>query len=157
MFTDKFYADGRKQQTPEYTAWRNMKARCYKKSNKDFKNYGGRGICVCDEWLNSYQTFLKDMGRRPSSEHSIDRIDNDGDYKPSNCRWATHTEQNRNKGTSIVKSWILAEEIGITRRNATNCIAAVRRKDNGNTKWFRMSAEREAHIRDFMERNNVHR
>ena len=152
MYTDKFYANGKRQKTPELSAWENMKTRCYNEECKYYQNYGGRGISVCDEWRNSYQTFLKDMGRRPSSEHSIDRIDNDGDYKPSNCRWATHTEQNRNKGTSIVKSWILAEELGITRRNATNCIAAVRRKDEGKNKNFSISAEREAYIRDFMER-----
>ena len=148
MRTDKIMSNGIKQRTPEYVSWGEMKQRCYNKSNKDFKNYGGRGICVCDEWRNSYPTFLEDMGRRPSSKHSIDRIDNNDYYKPSNCRWATITEQNRNKGTSIVKSWILAEELGVTRKTATGYIGAVRRKDEN----VRMSEEKKAHIRDFMER-----
>ena len=152
MYTDKFYANGRKQPTPEYSAWYNMKRRCYNKNQKDYPRYGGRGIFVCNRWLDSYEAFLEDMGRRPSSRHSIDRIDNDGNYTPSNCRWADITEQNRNSSRSIVKSWILADELGVTRHTASNYISEVRCKDNGNTKWFTMTAEREAHVRDFMER-----
>ena len=152
MRTDKIMSNGRKQQTPEYAAWINMKYRCYNERYKNYENYGGRGIRVCEEWLNSYPTFLKDMGRRPSSKYSINRIDQKVGYKPSNCRWATKTEQSRNRPDYNVKSWELAEELGVARQTANNYISAVRCKDNNNPEWYKMSAEREAHVRDFMER-----
>lgn len=83
--------------TREYTTWQAMKRRCYAKNDKFYDYYGGRGIKVCDRWLNSYESFLLDMGRRPSDSHSLDRIDPNGNYEPRNCRWATNKEQNRNK------------------------------------------------------------
>jgi hypothetical protein len=87
-----------KYNTSEYNAWKNMKQRCNNSKRKDYVNYGGRGIKVCDRWLNSFINFYKDMGSKPGPEYSIDRYpNNDGNYEPSNCRWATSTEQNRNK------------------------------------------------------------
>jgi hypothetical protein len=83
--------------TSEFCSWVNMKNRCLKPTNKGYRNYGGRGITICERWLASFSNFLADMGRRPSSAHSLDRIDNDGNYELSNCRWATVTQQNANK------------------------------------------------------------
>ena len=79
----------------EYSSWYNMKERCYTIDNINYKNYGGRGIKVCDRWLNSFENFIEDMGERPEGT-SIDRIDNNGNYEPSNCKWSTQKEQMRN-------------------------------------------------------------
>lgn len=84
-------------ETSEYGTWRSMISRCEDNNNKAYDNYGGRGIKVCSRWLESFDNFLEDMGRRPSEKHSIDRINVNGGYKPSNCRWADGVEQARNK------------------------------------------------------------
>jgi len=82
--------------TSEYRAWRAAKSRCNNPNNISFKNYGERGIKMCKAWSDDFVVFVTDMGKRPSSKHSLDRNDNDGDYGPNNCRWATRAEQNRN-------------------------------------------------------------
>lgn len=88
--------------TPEYKTWQIMWQRCANPNDKDFRNYGARGIIVCKEW-EAFEQFYKDMGSKPSPKHSIDRYpDNNGDYRPGNCRWATTKEQNRNKRTNLV-------------------------------------------------------
>ena len=74
-----------------------MKWRCYNPNTANFSDYGGRGITICDRWLNDIETFFADMGKRPSPDHSIDRIDNDKGYSAENCRWTTHAEQMRNR------------------------------------------------------------
>jgi hypothetical protein len=83
--------------TPEYMTWARIKARCTNPKNQDFLDYGGRGIKMCESWLNSFENFFKDMGERPDGMRSIDRIDVNGDYCKENCRWATDYTQSRNK------------------------------------------------------------
>lgn len=99
--------------TPEYVAWRGMKIRCYCKNSSGYKRYGGRGIRVSAAWLNSFERFLRDMGRRPGPEYSLDRKRSDGNYTASNCRWATQKVQARNKRSNRL----------LTFRGQTLCLA----------------------------------
>ncbi len=82
---------------PEYKTWRSMIDRCTNVKNKSYKDYGGRGITVCREWLESFDVFFFDMGNRPGNSYSIDRIDNNKGYSKINCRWATRSQQQKNK------------------------------------------------------------
>lgn len=110
----------RKGHSKEYTSWCNMKNRCYDVNNKQYCDYGGRGISVCDRWLNSFENFLSDMGL--SNGLTLDRIDVNGNYEPTNCKWSTSTEQARNKRNNHIvflngQKMVLAEaaeKIGIT-------------------------------------------
>jgi hypothetical protein len=92
----KYESYGYEKRSPEFCAWRHMLDRTTRPTHPWYKGYGGRGISVCSEWQD-YWSFLSDMGRRPSKMHSLDRIDNDGNYEPGNCRWATISEQNSNR------------------------------------------------------------
>jgi DNA-directed RNA polymerase subunit RPC12/RpoP len=113
----------------EYSIWMGMHVRCYYPSNPGFKNYGGKGVAICDRWRNQrsrrsgeqFLAFLADMGPCPSDRHTVDRIDNGKGYEPGNCRWATFTEQQRHRSNNRVlefrgrsqclSAW--AEEFGV--------------------------------------------
>lgn len=107
----------------EYNSWRAMRERCNNKKYRAYHRYGGRGIKVCDEW-SDFSNFLHDMGKKPTREHELDRVDNDGNYEPSNCRWATKIEQRNNMSsnnrveidgiTKTVSQWCKHYGIGIS-------------------------------------------
>ncbi len=86
----------RSREHPLYRTWAAMWQRCTNLKNTDFEHYGGRGITVCDQWRD-FAAFLADMGPKPSPTHSLDRIKNDGNYEPGNCRWATAKQQRANQ------------------------------------------------------------
>lgn len=94
--------------TPTFTAWARMKQRCYDRACPKYYRYGARGVIVCERWLNSFENFLSDMGEKPSGR-SLDRIDNDGNYEPGNCRWATASQQVRNRSISKLDATSVAE------------------------------------------------
>lgn len=115
--------------TQEYRAWAEMKKRCLNEKSKFFFNYGGRGIGVCERWME-FEAFFMDMGVIPSRLHSLDRIKTNGNYEPGNCRWATRKEQNRNQRrnhritvgeeTMCIADW--ADRLGVDGRVIVNRI-----------------------------------
>lgn len=89
-------------QSAEYSIWNSMRRRCYETSNPRYPDWGGRGITVCDKWRESFEAFFADMGWRPTARHMIERKDNDGNYTPENCIWATNKQQARNRRSNHI-------------------------------------------------------
>ncbi len=96
--------------TTEYSIWESMKERCCNSNKETYKNYGGRGITVCDRWKNSFKAFYEDMGPRPFPKAQLDRIDNDGNYEPGNLHWVTSAENHQNKRNNVV-NWFTVRSI----------------------------------------------
>ena len=105
----------------EYSIWVSMKQRCENPNNKNYARYGGRGITICERW-NSFENFASDMGSRPTTKHSVDRIDNNGPYSPWNCRWATSKTQGANMRNNII----------VTLDGETMCLAEAVKKRGQN-------------------------
>ena len=114
-----------RSRTSEYAIWAGMKQRCLNPNNSRWSAYGGRGITICDQWVDSFETFLADVGPRPSMAHTLDRIDNDGPYAPGNVRWSSASEQQLNTRrpermieidgeTRSIKEWASKAGIGKT-------------------------------------------
>ena len=124
---------------PLYKTWSGMKRRCTRAAAADYARYGGRGIRVCERWLNSFADFVADMGPRPPGT-SIDRINNDGNYEPSNCRWATNEQQYSNRRSTAGESNNMA-------KLNDDCVYAIRRQLEIGTsqytlaRWFGVSRE----------------
>jgi hypothetical protein len=99
---ERQYFHGGRKNGSEYTTWQGMKGRCYNPKHNSYKNYGGRGIKVCDRWLEygkGFLNFINDLGKKPTPNHTLDRIDGTKDYSKDNCRWETRSIQNKNRRT----------------------------------------------------------
>ena len=145
--------------TPEYQSWRGMRERCLNPKHVSYDRYGGRGIKVCDQWVHSFSQFLIDMGMRPIG-HSLDRIDFNGDYSPTNCRWADTSTQRRNSSTfrladeqvSAICNLLaagarqidIAQAIGVARSHIANIAT-------GHSRAFQKGSPKAAEIRRIMQ------
>lgn len=105
------YTSNRIKYPSEYESWRDMKKRCLNPNRPGYKNYGGRGIKICERWVNSFDNFIEDMKPKPFQELTLERIDNNGDYSPDNCKWTTREEQNRNRRYNVIQNKKEADNI----------------------------------------------
>lgn len=129
-----------KTKSPEHVAFLNMKARCYNESHMYYHNYGGRGITVCDRWLESFENFYADMGDKPFKEAQLDRIDNNGNYEPDNCRWITPHENSLNQRKR--------HDYGIVHTKSKKYYTAIKRKGLSRISKARRSIEETREIRN---------
>ena len=141
------------KRSPEYRAWGHMKDRCQNPNDKSYHNYGSRGIKVCERWQD-FRNFFADMGARPSGL-TLERMDNDGNYEPGNCKWASYKEQNNNKRSDPKQFWfvginpvggkvfsnnqsIVAKRYGLDNGNISACLAG-RLKTHGKWRFEKLS------------------
>lgn len=141
---------GKRIATPEYRSWQMMKNRCLNPKARDFQYYGGRGIRIAEVWLQ-FENFLADMGRRPSSTHTLERLDSDGDYTPANCVWATRKVQARNRAYASTKIWLLAEKLGVKQSTAHHYLWALRAEHRGTPTRYTIPAPAREIIKAHLE------
>ena len=143
--------------TPEYEAWYGIRSRCANTSRHNYARYGGRGIRVCERWMK-FENFLADMGQRPSAAHSLDRIDNDGNYEPTNCRWATRQEQQRNTSHSrkVNVAGVIASVAEHAERAGLPAMAVIKRLDRGWDAVDALSKPLRVTRRSFAKPESIH-
>jgi hypothetical protein len=142
---------GKRTPSPEYRTWQSVKNRCFNPRSRDYSHYGGRGVTMHPAWVSDFAAFLADVGRRPCDGMTLDRVDGDGNYEPGNVRWVDRLEQARNRKYASVRAWEVAAELGVSQAYVYHMMWQVRKKDAGDTRWFQLSAEREAVVRRYME------
>lgn len=135
----------RRGKEKEYAAWLSLKTRCYNEKMRDYHNWGGRGIKVCDRWRSSFENFYADMGPKPEGDFSLDRKNNDGDYTPENCRWVSrfHQQNNRRSVSRIAWKWGVMSLTEICRRENVCYIDTYQRMSRGWTLDRAISVTRE--------------
>lgn len=145
-----------------YKTWRGMITRCYDSKTPMFKYYGGRGISICESWLgkrskgeiasiDGFETFLADMGAKPTLEHSIDRINSDGNYEPNNCRWATIEEQSNNRTNSLPVGFRQSDVKERRRNKRQTMTATIKGKTQSVNKWAKQLDITYQGIKKFMD------
>jgi hypothetical protein len=146
------HINGRRVATPEYRSWQMMRNRCNNPRAKDYSYYGGRGIKLCERW-GAFENFLEDLGRRPTASHTLERVDSNKDYTPSNCCWATREAQARNRAYAKTRAWVLADQLGITVNTVRHYLWAIRSELRGVPTRYVVPAETRQQIIDHMGTN----
>lgn len=131
--------NGKRVATPEYRSWQMMKNRCLNPKARDYPYYGGRGITFCKAW-ERYENFLADMGRKPTTAHTLERKNVDRNYTPSNCVWATRETQSRNRPYAATRHWELAEKLAVSPATALHYLWVLRRELRGNPTRYKIPA-----------------